>query len=86
MIVKVTKADIRNGCPCSSSDCPIALAIWRQAKKKRIGVVRVRSRVVYINHQQIGLPDSAVHFMRHFDARDPVEPFEFYLDVDLNEI
>jgi hypothetical protein len=81
MKIQVTQQDIDEGVAESCHDCPVALAIERAT----LGDVRVWRREVSI--YKIGrkpLPLTATDFIDHFDAREPVQPFEFELDITPN--
>ena len=74
MKVRVTEDHIKRGIPGLGEQCPIALALrdcgWRAA-------------IVTDRHwwphpaKWIPLTADALRFVRDFDRKDPVEPFEF---------
>lgn len=81
MRIKVTQANIDRGRPCCTMACPIALAGTEAGLRNptvsrnaimQCGRVETRKR----------LPQEAVDFIRKFDLREPVTPFEFDLDTE----
>lgn len=72
--IEVTADDIARGTRKSCSCCPIALALARCTGL----VVSVESDWVYFMPD---LPQTAVEFIKTFDAGKPVQPFSFELDV-----
>lgn len=76
MKVFVTCADIRNGKRDSKQSCPVALAVKRAAKT---GEVTIGCRYASVRGRVVIMPYSVGDFVRNFDKRFPVEPFEFYI-------
>lgn len=81
MLVHVTQEDIDNGKRTDCKCCPIALAIGRIFPDSVIHVIRdihVFSKTG-IDSKIYKHTDASRAFVTRFDARDPVEPFEFEL-------
>lgn len=78
MKIKVTEYDIYRGCRKSKSDCPIALAVTRTYGEKFL----VNGSTMYsmVLPESFNLPESAINFVRKFDAGEKVEPFEFEVE------
>jgi hypothetical protein len=94
--VEVTQEDIDHGSPCSSGDCPVALALLRA-----LGCAQVCVGVGYFDFRadsgawldddgngeggnSIMLPLAAQAFIRGFDhreTRDEVTPFKFTVEI-----
>lgn len=88
MRVKVTQEHINKGERISCSRCPVALAIaditnvvvsvtttcFYRLKKTRQDRFHLRKKV--------DMPLEVRKFVRRFDSYQPVEPFEFDLDVE----
>lgn len=82
MKITVTAADIASGRRGSSCDCPIARAIRRAGGDITADVACSYAYVGRRPHRrQLLLPLSARQFMADFDHGEPVEPFEFELDL-----
>jgi hypothetical protein len=80
MLIQVTQEDIKNGKRCHGCYCPVALAVTRvvpQADK----VIRVETTGLQLtpHAKWLQLPESARTFIRDFDTKQPVAPFEFEL-------
>lgn len=82
--INVTEEDIRQGVPCRSYSCPIALAIGRRVKPG-IGVGVGHLNMIVTDGSQLGLsvpvPFEARRFVRAFDFHEAVEPFSFGVDI-----
>ena len=92
--IKVTEKHIRNGKPCSTLNCPIALAVLQELNKwwnpfKRFSVMVNFVEVIILNRLSktspiiAKLPEAAVNFIGEFDfktQRQGFYPFEFELD------
>lgn len=84
--VSVTQEDIDKGTPGNYCQCPIALAI------QRLGVLTCPAVTRFGMYHDIDdrrkyvlLPPGAISFIEKFDAKLPVEPFDFTLEVDIGE-
>lgn len=83
--VSVTAEDIRQGRPSAVSDCPVALALRRALEeagmKPWAGVCP--GHFHWPSHEnEVPWPDERVQkFINSFDAGQPVEPFEFDVEV-----
>ena len=78
-LVKVTMEDISNGKRCTSTRCPVSIAI-----SNTIGVpIGVGIKEWGRSGRGGGsypLPKSAIDFIRQFDMEDfPYKPFSFYI-------
>ena len=67
-------------------DCPVALAIRRQAGRAeiRVGSLRAYHALKVVDSNTTIFPDEAQQFIRDFDDGQPVQPFSF--EYDLNKI
>ncbi len=81
MTISVTQEDICNGKRKSNNNCPVALALNRQAGKGHsmgFGICKkVGSKFRYFR-----TPPEVYEFVILFDAGIPVLPFEFELEAD----
>jgi len=73
MKITVTQKDIKNGKPCKSFLCPIAIAVQRKTK----GIYRVMAEELVKKGVVYPLPDIAKEFISRFDEGMPVKPFSF---------
>jgi len=78
MRIYVTKADIRNGCPCSAGRCPIALSLIRRFPRSFISVC---PHGVIVEDLCIPLPKKAQRFIQKFDHNLTPKPFRFTLPI-----
>lgn len=78
MRIQVTQDDIDRGHVGSECFCPIALAA-RRALGENIGLedVSVGSYTVRVRGTVYYLPTAAIRFVKSFDRRVEVRPFEF---------
>lgn len=81
--IKVTQADIREACFRRDADdydeiceCPIAQAIQRTHPE-----ASVTATFVLLGGGRVQLPLEAQEFIARFDHEQPVEPFEFEIEV-----
>jgi hypothetical protein len=77
--IKVTQADIDNGCMRNGVYCPIALAAKRAFRTQHVTVHSV-IHVISGNNTSAKtwiLPQEAIEFIFNFDHMVTVEPFEF---------
>jgi hypothetical protein len=87
MKIKVTQEHIDKGIRSDANKCPLALAICDEGTKPTVGLA-----YVYLWHEgthtgkNVRLPHEALMFRRAFDARRPVEPFEFELELGLEAL
>ena len=85
MKISVTEQDIKKGFVGECRACPIALAIERATGRVGVAVARTYVNLGEIRatgyHDLADLPESARSFIQRFDSRNPVEPFEFELEV-----
>lgn len=80
MKIEVTQADIDQGETCSTSDCPVALAIIRAVGKELY--ISVKNERVYISPKFYPLPQEVQDFIGSFDGGPgclPCRPFSFDL-------
>ncbi len=89
MKIQITEEDIRNGRPCVGLSCPVAIAFKRATMASYADVT---GRCIYARIGNIDLdcvtPESVRDFIDLFDSkisRHLAEPFEFDLDIRLNE-
>lgn len=79
MKIRVTREDIERGKRTDSCRCPVARAVRRATRKKFVAVgvedIDVGSQVT------VPTPSIVATFIRAFDARRPVQPFAFDLEV-----
>lgn len=79
-LIEVKEKHIKNGLPCKSASCPIALAL-NDAGYQR---VLVDTNVVRINSgSYIGLPTRVKRFIQKFDRHKPVKPFKFWFNQEV---
>lgn len=78
--ITVTQADIDNGVDHSCSRCPVVLALARVFNVRQVDV-NVSSRWLVDGVGWGETPDAACDFIRDFDNKRPVKPFEFFVDV-----
>ena len=76
MRIQVTKRDIDFGFANDTAACPVALALKRRFKTNLVSVGFARAM---INTNGYPLPESVSQFIREFDARKSVQPFQFTL-------
>lgn len=77
MKIQVTQQHIEQGKHCDPLKCPVALAITA-AGVNHAGVTQ--SRLV-VGDNWIFLPDAVYNWIARFDARKPVSPIEFEVDL-----
>ena len=87
--VKVTQDDIDKGERETCRRCPIALALNRLLAlpaEVRLGNVRSSANIVTSYHPKywptLPLPAECKRFIKIFDGRGPVTPFDFPLTID----
>ena len=76
MLIQVTKDDIKNGKRLNECQCPIALAFKRNGFKS----VKVTGLCVELEGFEFELPFEAEQFVKEFDTKKNVYPFEFNLE------
>ena len=76
MKVSVTAADIVTGVAKHRCECPVARALKRAFKAERVDASFCR---LTVDGRRYATPDAVETFMRRFDERSAVEPFEFEL-------
>lgn len=94
--IEVTDRDIREGKPCSPTECPVALAVIRSFRAMHV-VVDIEKAIIYPTHEScrdsvgavtVDLPELAVDFAQNYDkgihAHVP-EPFAFDLEIPVTE-
>lgn len=86
--IKVTRKFISQGSPCSSANCPIALAI-----KNKLGLavtVGIDSAEIFPKNKGKGyrfsLSKRAEQFISDFDKLKSVKPFAFFITLPKNYI
>lgn len=77
MKIQVTQDDILLGEPGACDRCPIALAIKRRTMRE----VSVGPRRIQVGVSSMDSPLSCVEFISLFDDGQPVQPFEFEIDL-----
>jgi len=82
--VKVTQETIDTGEPCNSFGCPIVIAV-RNALGTA-GRIEVTDTTIIVMADGINqffiTPWTVTEFVHAFDAGEPVEPFEFKIEVN----
>lgn len=92
--IDVTKEDIENGIRCSTSCCPIALAInrvlglkseWRYITVSEEGEPATGDEIVIIQFDMYGIQECSneqeiTDFILKFDTEEYVQPFSFTLE------
>lgn len=81
MRIKVTQRNIERGRPCCTMACPIALGMT-EAGLRNPTVSRYTAMQCGRVETRARLPAEAVEFIRRFDLRLPVEPFEFDIAME----
>lgn len=82
MVVNVTQEDIDNGKPRHICGCPVALAVKRMALDP--GSVYVSGRYTNIDgHQHVNSRKTS-KFVNDFDSGNPVKPFEFEIEFEVD--
>lgn len=85
MLIRVTQEDIDHGQRGFCATCPVALAATRAAGREiRIGYSTWLAGTVtgWLQGERSGpLPKAVSEFIDRFDAGDPVQPFEFELEL-----
>lgn len=81
MKITVTQEDIDKGEPRFCFKCSVAIAVTRAFGAKRTAA---EEAAIFIHHAKGQInsfltPSAALRFIRAFDARQPVQPFEFEL-------
>jgi hypothetical protein len=82
--VSVTSEDIQRGTPGQPCRCPVAIATGRAlGSPASVGVFTVYYELDEngVGERSIDLPYRIVEWVRDFDARLPVSPIEFDLDL-----
>lgn len=84
MRIHVTQEDIYTGYPCSSAECPVAVAINRQIPVKYFSLVDgnyiyIRKRDFSKEHTVV-TPRSVARFIRKVDNDKKAKPFRFNLN------
>ncbi len=88
MKIQVTQKDIDDGNRCSTTGCPVALAIERNvnAQYVSVGTTSVRIQKSVTESFRIPLQQYVGDWIRKFDSRlnnrQEIEPFEFELMYD----
>jgi hypothetical protein len=77
MLIKVTEDHIENGRRHETCRCPIALAIKEATGCSNVSVGQQSATIGVYTHI---LPKEAGDFVRDFDHRKKVVPFEFELE------
>lgn len=80
MYVQVMQRHIDRGIPQNEKMCPIALALQEAGfESPVVGGSRVKFKLLGGHQVSLDLPAEAVHFITDFDARRPVDEFEFVI-------
>ena len=88
MKITVTQDDIDKGMQSNGIHCPVARAIRQHVS---LSYVAVNRWTLYFrrsdapSYQRTSLPASVNDFIRRYDNRQPVAPFEFDLNLDASE-
>ena len=86
MKIEVTQDDIDNGLRIDCELCPVAKAIVRATgKQARVSAVGVFFFPETPSAKQIFLPSKVQLFIKSFDRKEPVQPFSFDLDIEVND-
>ncbi len=86
-VVHVTQECIDNGVSYEPCGCPVALALKPHFDKKKVNIFvavewfEISSVSSHSIDRRITLPLIARQFIYEFDARKPVEPFSFEVDL-----
>jgi hypothetical protein len=78
MRIYITKADIRNGRPCSACKCPLARSLQRRFPRR---FVTVGPRGGMVGHKILLWTKGVRNFISRFDGLKSVKPFSFNLDL-----
>jgi hypothetical protein len=78
MIIKVTEEDIDCGKRHEAHKCPVAVAMKRTFDTSCVGVTESYIRLGSLYYK---LPKDVTNFVRDYDRKKPVSPFEFELGV-----
>lgn len=85
MRIDVTQEDIDKGQQSACYFCPIARAMNRASRDGTTWAVFPAScradSTDRVGERRLVLPPAAREFIRAFDAREPVSPFSFDLDI-----
>jgi hypothetical protein len=81
--IAVTDEDIANGVCGDSELCAVAHAILRQT---RAGAASVGDDWIHVDGRTYATPEDVAEFIGKFDGGDPVDPFEFKLDLPIDLI
>ena len=83
--INVTKRDIRDGDRCNESECAISLAIQRRLKpafrKWCIVFHDIRIDDLITKPWVHKLPQVVDNWRSRFDAKKPVRPLQFFVDI-----
>lgn len=74
MIIKVTEDHIKNGLRCTTTCCPVALALQEISSNVSVGLVGI-----WLDSVRYKVPRSVYRFIRRFDNNKTVKPFNFIL-------
>jgi hypothetical protein len=80
MKISVTLEHIKNGIPSHPHQCPVALA-FREAGFTRALVGKSQVRANGYDSPLSSLSDAVKVFVRSFDEKNHVEPFDFEFEV-----
>ena len=82
-LIKVTKANIKNGNHGCSGSCPVTLAL-RDSGIDGVGLGKNDDYVFNYTINRIDpAPRSVRRFAKAFDTHKKVKPFAFYFDMDI---
>lgn len=84
MKVQVTQSHIDKGVQASCYNCPISQSLLENNKELNEVIVKQGSVEMYWKNDGYSfyhLPESAMNFIRDFDAGEKVNPFEFELNI-----
>jgi hypothetical protein len=86
LLVSVGQNDILDGFPCSCTSCPVAIAVRRAFPWGDFGPpeLTVSSKEILIDGILFHVPRSARNFIRKFDRKNKVQPFNFWLRESLD--
>lgn len=83
--IHVTALDIKQGVRFNPECCPIALALRRELQMWGEEDICVSRVTIDIEEQRIPTPKSALRFIRKFDEKRPVKPFNFLIPAAVIE-
>ena len=83
--VEVTEGCIRRGVRNHPWRCPVALAVKKVLPRGNVRIGETAAQIKFAGEESDNyywLSERVSRFIRRFDAKRPVKPFKFRLDVD----